>query len=806
MSHRSFGLAPCALSALLLLAAQLVHAYDSDPPGRIAYLSDSRGEISYSPAGEDQWTGLERNRPLTRGDRLWSDQDSRVEFQIGSAALRIGSSSALEILELHDQSAQLQLTQGTLNLRVRRLRRGETFEIATPMLAFVIQRAGRYRIDVDEYDSTTTIVVWEGAGEAYGESGSFPLRRGDAATFYDHDLRDYELASLPREDPFDRYCLDRDARLDRSGSLRYVGDDLAGYSQLDDYGRWRRIRNHGDVWFPSQVSVGWAPYRDGHWVWQEPWGWTWVDNAPWGFAPSHYGRLVSISNRWGWIPGPRNVRPVYAPALVAFVGGHNWSLSISLGGNRSPIGWFPLGPRDVYVPSYRASRDYFTRVNINNTVINNTVINNYYGGYSRGETVIAQGGYANRSVSNSITAVPQSVFVNAQPVGTARLELDRRGRSSGELTRVAPVAPSMVSVLGSARSATSAPPAGNFERAVLARTPPPQREVPFAQRERLLQRTPGLAVEQAAKPADQGQVAERARRIQLINDRQAATNLRETQSRRTNDSKPGERAVREPRPDQTGNRNVSERNDGTPARRVVEPAAPVSERGPPREQRDSARSNAPTPQTRTQPQTRPTPEPRSAAQPQAPRESATQRRQSDRPAQPSVKPKPDAREQAIAREETQARDQAEARRVRDAKPSIREDERQAPPANRQQRDARDRAIAQDAQQARDQAEAQRVREAAAERSVREERANQRDAQQQRLPPAPKPQQRTPPPAAAVTPAPARDDAAERGRPASKPPMDKPRRDSDKDEDEEDLNGNGKPDKDENRRRQSRRDE
>jgi hypothetical protein len=118
-----------------------------------------------------------------------------------------------------------------------------------------------------------------------------------------------------------------------------------------------------------------------------------VDDAPWGFAPSHYGRWVNVSNRWGWIPGPRNVRPVYAPALVAFVGGSGWSVSISLGGG-SPIGWFPLGPREVYVPSYQASRDYFNRVNVTNTVINNTTITNVYKNYSSGTINVDHARYA----------------------------------------------------------------------------------------------------------------------------------------------------------------------------------------------------------------------------------------------------------------------------------------------------------------------------------------------------------------------------------------------------------------------------
>jgi hypothetical protein len=233
---------------------------------------------------------------------------------------------------LNDRFAQVQVTQGTINVRVRRLYPGQSYEVATPNLAFVIDRIGRYRIDVDPRDGETTVVVWEGAGQAYGEGSRFSLRAGDTVRFHGNDLRDYEMYGLPRADRFDGYVRERDRRLDGSASLRYVSDDVVGYADLDEYGSWRSVPTYGNAWFPSRVDADWAPYRDGRWVWQDPYGWTWVDEAPWGFAPSHYGRWVHVENRWGWIPGPRNVRPVYAPALVAFVGGSGFGVALSGGG------------------------------------------------------------------------------------------------------------------------------------------------------------------------------------------------------------------------------------------------------------------------------------------------------------------------------------------------------------------------------------------------------------------------------------------------------------------------------------------
>jgi len=140
------------------------------------------------------------------------------------------------------------------------------------------------------------------------------VREGRAYRFYDDRLRDVRVFDLPREDDFDRWCFERMDRYQNSPSRRYVSEEIIGYADLDDYGSWSTAATYGSIWYP-RVNAGWAPYRHGHWSWIDPWGWTWVDNESWGFAPSHYGRWAYVGNRWGWVPGPRHVRPIYAPAL-----------------------------------------------------------------------------------------------------------------------------------------------------------------------------------------------------------------------------------------------------------------------------------------------------------------------------------------------------------------------------------------------------------------------------------------------------------------------------------------------------------
>lgn len=498
----------------VLVTAPALAAY-ADPSGRVARVSYLDGDVSFSPAGEEEWVRAIINRPLIRGDRLWADRRSRVELQLGAAAVRLDQLSSAEILDLDDNYAQFFLAEGSLNIYVRRIWEGQVYEIATPTLALVIRQPGSYRIDVDANGRHTDVTVWQGGAEAYGERASFNLRQGEKVRFYDTSLRDYRLLGSPRTDNFDSFAFDRDRLMDSSPSLRYVSDDLIGYTDLDRYGRWSTHREYGAVWYPSRVSSGWAPYRHGHWSWIEPFGWTWVDDAAWGFAVSHYGRWVYVGNRWGWIPSPRTYRAVYAPALVAFVGGSNWSLSFSSGVR--PVGWFPLGPRDVWFPSYRVSSNYFARVNVHNTVINNvTVVNVYNNYYVRGGN-LSQVTYQHRQNARAHTVVSQDVFTGGRSVQQGLISAARGSTARGEVQRLAPVAPTARSLVGTAQAAKSTPTREVFQRqAVTSRAPAATAAtVPFRTRQEALQRQPGepLAVQPRQAQATAAPVQQRPLRV-----------------------------------------------------------------------------------------------------------------------------------------------------------------------------------------------------------------------------------------------------------------------------------------------------
>lgn len=506
------------LRALAIVAGVAVLAFSgwtsADPPSRVARLGYMTGAVSFSPAGEADWVQATINRPLTTGDRLWADAGARTEIQIGGAMIRMGAGTSVSILNLDDRIAQLQLTQGTLNVRVRRLGLSQVFEVDTPNLAFTLRQPGEYRIEVDPDGSATTIIVRKGQGEVYGENAAYVIDSRQPYRFAGIGLREFQYVDAPRLDEFDRWSSDRDRSYDNSGSARYVSADVIGYQDLDANGSWRVDANFGNVWVPNRVATDWAPYRDGHWTWVDPWGWTWVDDAPWGFAVSHYGRWTNMGGTWGWVPGPVHSQAYYAPALVAFVGGNNFQLAVS-SGNVGGVAWFPLGPRDVYRPSYAASRGYFENINRSNTVINNTVINNYYN-----NTNVTNVVYANQRVPGAVVAVPTSAFVQSQPIAKAAMRVAPDRMVSAPVAFTPLVAPTERSVRGAATQGGQPPPRV-FERPVVARTAPPSAHVGFAAQQQQLTAKPGMPLDDSVRQGLKPEAAAQAPVVKVITQTQA---------------------------------------------------------------------------------------------------------------------------------------------------------------------------------------------------------------------------------------------------------------------------------------------
>jgi hypothetical protein len=437
----------------------------------VARLNLIQGSVSFQPGGETDWVQANPNRPLTTGDSLWADRNSRGELHLGSSSIRIGNETGITFLNLDDRTVQIQLAQGSMNVRVRRLEGGDAFEIDTPNLAFTLERAGEYRVDVDPNGNATSITVRQGEGDATGGGSEYHMDSGDQASFSGTDTLTYDGGQAGRSDEFDNWCRSRDDREERSQSARYVSRDVIGYDDLDDYGEWRDVPDYGHVWYPTRVEAGWAPYRYGHWVWVAPWGWTWVEDEPWGFAPFHYGRWAEVGGGWCWVPGPVVVRPVYAPALVVFVGGPRFGTSVSFGGGGGGVAWFPLGPREVYVPPYRTSARYVQNVNVTNTTVNVVNVTNVYNNVNVNKVT-----YVNQTNVNAVTAVSHDTFVNARPVAAANVRVNAQQMQGAQVQRNFAVAPVQKSVVGASAVATVKPPAAVMQRQVVAKeTPAPPR-------------------------------------------------------------------------------------------------------------------------------------------------------------------------------------------------------------------------------------------------------------------------------------------------------------------------------------------
>jgi len=451
-----------------------------DPPGRVARLSYSQGSVSFRPAGEEDWVTGVPNRPMVTGDDLWADEGSRAEVHIGSAAIRLGAKTGVTFLALDDRTTQIRLAQGSLILRVRHVDDDDNYEVDTPNLAFTLLQPGEYRLDVNPDGNQTVVTAWHGRGRVTGGGFTYTVVAHQSAVFNGTDHLDYDIAQVPQADDFDQWAFQRDDREDHADAADYVSREMTGYEDLDEYGDWSYVAGYGPCWRPRAVVVGWAPYRFGHWAWVGPWGWTWVEDEPWGFAPFHYGRWAFVSGGWLWVPGPVVVRPVWAPALVAFVGGRpGFRFSAGVG-----VGWFPLAPGEVFVPGYRVSRAYVNNVNVTNTSVSVTKITNVYNTVVINKTTTVNNiTYENQRVNGGVTVVSHETFVNGRPAAQNAMRVEPKELAAAPVTHGVQVEPVRQSVIGAGRPVAVKPPATMVNRQVVAVRTPPAPPRPIEQRQ-----------------------------------------------------------------------------------------------------------------------------------------------------------------------------------------------------------------------------------------------------------------------------------------------------------------------------------
>ncbi len=346
MRAKSFILLGLILTFIWGVSPAISEEIGRTPP-RLSFVD---GQASFYRPGAPDWVEAQVNTPLAPGDQLYTGSPGNIELQIGARAFVRGWANTQIGLENHDPDfMQFKVTSGYAAFDLRDLPAGNTVEVDTPNAAFTINNPGYYRVNVD--GERTTFITRKGGSAVATPVGGRSLTIAPSEEVVLDGTNDPAISAYaaPEPDVWDQWNYDRTNDLIEAVSARYVSPQAYGTDDLDRHGTWRVVPTYGSVWFPGGVAAGWAPYSDGTWIMDPYYGWTWVDRAPWGWAPYHYGRWVSVSGYWAWAPGPVVVRPVYAPALVAFVGGPGLSVSMSFG-SAPTVGWVALGWGEPCVP------------------------------------------------------------------------------------------------------------------------------------------------------------------------------------------------------------------------------------------------------------------------------------------------------------------------------------------------------------------------------------------------------------------------------------------------------------------------
>jgi hypothetical protein len=410
----------CALLSTHMGMLPAAQAADLQPPARVGRLSVIQGTIEMVSASEPDWAGATLNMPVTTSTTLFANPASRAEVSAGSNAIRFNGNSQISFTELDDAGIQVDLARGSVAMRVRSLAANDRMAMSADRATLRALEPGRYRIDFAPGRRQMQAKVFFGSASLTAGGNTVQLYAGQQATVDTATQTVIAQGDLERNG-FDNWNDQRDRKQDRVASTRYAPADMTGVDSLDEYGSWRTETSYGAVWYPNGVAADWAPYRYGHWRWIAPWGYTWVDDAPWGFAPFHYGRWIFLSGQWGWIPGPVAVRPVYAPALVGFYGGGNgFNWGATPAAPVPAVGWFPLGPGELFRPPYTTNVTYLSNIN-NGHVAGNVITGVGVAAAGGAAAAAAAASFRYAQTSFAATVVPKDAFVTARPVAASQL-------------------------------------------------------------------------------------------------------------------------------------------------------------------------------------------------------------------------------------------------------------------------------------------------------------------------------------------------------------------------------------------------
>jgi hypothetical protein len=465
MKFRAFRHGFAAL--LASLAAFAAFSASADPPGRVARLAEYAGDVRITTAAQD-WQPAYRNHVVTAGDNLWVSDGGRAELDVGALQVWLGGGANVYFERFDDQNLVARLGSGMIAVRIRQWEPKDAMRVTTDHGEISFVQPGLYFVVAGERGNPSVATTRFGQAELNSFGRVQWINSGDTLAFDQNGTRfdRFAYAGTP-SGGFEAWVGSRDRRIER-WEARNRGNFnpwMVGVRDLDDHGYWGTTYEYGRVWYPRAVSYDWAPYRNGRWSWVQPWGWTWIDDAPWGFAPFHYGRWVRLGGRWAWCPGSYVGRAVYAPALVSFYGGNGWSVNISSGPTYS---WVPLGWNEPYVPWYTYSPNYWRHVN--RPYVRNAA-----------EDPWRPPAYIHASVPGAITSVAVASLVSGRHVSQNYVRnvpnLDMR---SAPPARMGEVVPQFVARGNVNQGATLPPPV----RGAVSESAPPRGAPPATVRER----------------------------------------------------------------------------------------------------------------------------------------------------------------------------------------------------------------------------------------------------------------------------------------------------------------------------------
>jgi len=369
---------------------QQAQQQDGDSPEHgVARLSLMQGEVSLRHGDGGEMSAAALNAPLVTTDRVATGIGARAEVQFDSSnMIRLAPSSEVRLGDLQYKRYLIQIAQGTTTFRVLRNPTNNNdaqIEISTPSISVRPLGQGTYRVMVSP-DGTSEITVRNGEAEIFSPRGSEQLHAGQTMMARgDPNDPEFQVNAAIPADEWDRFNAQRDSELQRlTTSSRYVAPDVAGAEELDQNGRWVNDPNnpsYGNVWVPN-VGPGWAPYRNGRWVWEDFYGWTWVSDDPWGWAPYHYGNWYMGPLGWAWWPGIYGGPHYWRPAMVGFFGwGGGLGIGVGFGFGFGHVGWVPLAPFEAFRPWYggRFGGGIVNNVNIANNYRNARFVNGVNG-------------------------------------------------------------------------------------------------------------------------------------------------------------------------------------------------------------------------------------------------------------------------------------------------------------------------------------------------------------------------------------------------------------------------------------------